>query len=42
VETADQLDHLTRLRCDLAQGYLLHRPASAQALLTTLSDGTAR
>jgi diguanylate cyclase (GGDEF)-like protein len=32
VETAEQLDHLASLGCDVAQGYLIGRPLSAEQL----------
>jgi len=32
VETREQHDFLRQLGCDVAQGYLLHRPASAEAI----------
>jgi diguanylate cyclase (GGDEF)-like protein len=35
VETAEQFDHLRRLGCDFAQGYLLGRPMPAAALEET-------
>ncbi|MBJ7330105.1 MAG: EAL domain-containing protein [Solirubrobacteraceae bacterium] len=38
VETAEQLDLLRDLRCDLAQGYLLSRPIDAPDLEVLLGD----
>jgi EAL domain-containing protein (putative c-di-GMP-specific phosphodiesterase class I) len=38
VETERHLDELTRLDCDLAQGYYLARPAPAAALTARLTD----
>ena len=32
VETQEQYDHLRQLGCDTCQGYLLHRPAPADAI----------
>lgn len=32
VETQAQYDHLKELGCDMAQGYLMHRPASSETL----------
>ena len=32
VETQDQYDHLRGLGCAMAQGYLMHRPAPADAV----------
>jgi diguanylate cyclase (GGDEF)-like protein/PAS domain S-box-containing protein len=39
VETGAQLELLTDLRCDLAQGYLLSRPVDAATLEGLLGDG---
>lgn len=39
VETGEQLDRLSALRCDLAQGYLLSRPVDAEDLERLLGDG---
>ncbi|MBX0301482.1 bifunctional diguanylate cyclase/phosphodiesterase [Cryobacterium sp. 1639] len=41
VETAEQFDHLRRLGCDFAQGYLLGRPMPAAALEETWDLATA-
>jgi len=40
VETADQLDRLTTLGCDAAQGYYLDRPMSARAARAKLEQLT--
>jgi EAL domain-containing protein (putative c-di-GMP-specific phosphodiesterase class I) len=40
VETQDQYDHLRGLGCAMAQGYLMHRPAPADAV-GRLLEGTA-
>ncbi|NLA35417.1 MAG: EAL domain-containing protein [Actinobacteria bacterium] len=40
VETEEQLLEVTRLGCDLAQGYFLSRPVPAQALLALLSTSS--
>jgi EAL domain-containing protein (putative c-di-GMP-specific phosphodiesterase class I) len=37
VETAEQHDQLKGLGCGFTQGYLLHRPATAE-VVTTLLD----
>jgi EAL domain-containing protein (putative c-di-GMP-specific phosphodiesterase class I) len=37
VETHDQLVELRKLGCDLVQGFLLHRPQSADALTALLT-----
>ena len=37
VETNDQLVELRALGCDLVQGFLLHRPQSAEALSALLA-----
>ena len=42
VETAEQLDMLTVLRCDEVQGYLLGRPAPAEALTDRLNGVVAK
>jgi EAL domain-containing protein (putative c-di-GMP-specific phosphodiesterase class I) len=46
VETNEQLTHLRRLSCDLAQGYYFARPAPAervtQMLLSSLNGGLAQ
>ena len=41
VERDEELDWLARHGCDLAQGYLLGRPMSADALVGWLVDRTA-
>jgi diguanylate cyclase (GGDEF)-like protein/PAS domain S-box-containing protein len=38
VETNEQYDLLTELHCDLAQGYLMQRPAPAEAITLLLTD----
>ncbi|MDR5866998.1 putative bifunctional diguanylate cyclase/phosphodiesterase [Halomonas koreensis] len=38
VETAEQLSLLREMRCELAQGYFLHRPRPAEALLDLMRD----
>ena len=43
VETERQLAALRELQCELAQGFFLHRPLTAQAiseLLATAGDGS--
>jgi EAL domain-containing protein (putative c-di-GMP-specific phosphodiesterase class I) len=39
VETPDQYDHLEDLGCAMAQGYLMHRPATAE-MISHLLEGT--
>ncbi|MHB1487631.1 MAG: putative bifunctional diguanylate cyclase/phosphodiesterase, partial [Acidimicrobiales bacterium] len=41
VETQEQLERLTALGCDLAQGYLLGRPASADEMTRVFTAGPA-
>jgi len=38
VETADQLRHLQELDCEVAQGYLLQRPATAETIDVLLAN----
>ena len=38
VETQAQFDRLRLLGCDVAQGYLLHRPAVAETVTAALQD----
>jgi EAL domain-containing protein (putative c-di-GMP-specific phosphodiesterase class I) len=40
VETGDQVSHLRRLGCDLAQGYFFARPQPAADLERLLEAGT--
>ena len=40
VETTVQLDQLSALHCDYAQGYLLSRPITADALEALLGDAS--
>ncbi len=41
VETAEQLEHLAGLGCDVAQGYLIGRPVPAEALTQRLAPPRA-
>jgi len=41
VETQDQLDHLIDLRCDIAQGFYLGRPAPAEEIPLGLLESAA-
>ena len=41
VETQEQLDHLIDLRCDIAQGYHLGRPSTAELVPMGLRSGSA-
>jgi EAL domain-containing protein (putative c-di-GMP-specific phosphodiesterase class I) len=38
VETAEQLDRLAELHCDVAQGFLIGRPSSARDAITHVGD----
>jgi EAL domain-containing protein (putative c-di-GMP-specific phosphodiesterase class I) len=42
VETADQLAMLCKLRCDVAQGYLIAQPLEPDALGAWLEEWTQR
>jgi PAS domain S-box-containing protein len=42
VETEGQVEILTRIRCELAQGYLFSQPVSPQSVETLLKSGWAR
>jgi EAL domain-containing protein (putative c-di-GMP-specific phosphodiesterase class I) len=37
VETAEQLDELRNVRCQLGQGYMFSRPVAAEAITTLLA-----
>jgi diguanylate cyclase (GGDEF)-like protein len=37
IETASQQEHVTRLGCDLAQGYLFSRPVDAEAVMAFMT-----
>ena len=41
IEDADQLAELSRLGCDLGQGFYLHRPLSAADVTELVAGGTS-